>query len=211
MKQHKRWQVTTTLIPVSMLLAAGCATVGPPPVSGFLTDYTGFTSDPSDASLLWWERDDFDWTRYRGLIIDPVSVYYHPEARDREILPDELKKLTDEFRASVVEQLEGAYAIVVDPSPDVLRVRCAITDVVPVRPALNAVTGAVGFVAIDVGGASIEVEFLDSVSGERLAAGVDRKLGSMLGGPASLARLGQARAAFDDWARELREALETNP
>ena len=211
MTQYNRSRVTTALLPVSMLLVAGCATVSPPPVSGFLGDYTGLTPDPRDRSLLWWEREDFDWTRYHGLIIEPVSVYYHPEAQGREILPDELKKLTDEFRASVVEQLGDDYPIVVDPSSDVLRIRCAITDVVPVRPALNAVTSFVGFIAIDVGGASIEVEFLDSLSGERLAAGVDRKLGSPLGGPASLARLGQARAAFDDWARELREALETNP
>jgi hypothetical protein len=28
---------------------------------------------------------------------------------------------------------------------------------------------------------------------------------------ASIQRLGQARQAFDDWARELRVALETNP
>jgi hypothetical protein len=92
-----------------------------------------------------------------------------------------------------------------------LRVRCAITDVIPVRPALNAITSVAGFVAVDVGGASIEVEFLDSMNGERLAAGVDQKLGSAFGGPASFVRLGQARAAFDDWARDLRAALETNP
>ncbi len=211
MKRCSRSRVARALAPLSTLLAIGCASVGRPPPSGFLADYADFAPDPNDESLLWWEREDFDWTRYRGLIIEPVSIYFHPEARDREIRPDELKKLTDEFRAAVVEQLGDAYPIVADPAPGILRVRSAITDVIPVRPALNALTSAVGFVAVDVGGASIEVEFLDSVSGERLAAGVDQKLGSALGGPASLARLGQARAAFDNWAKELRAALETNP
>ena len=211
MTRHQPKALGPAISVAAILLLGGCAAVSPPPLSGFLGDYTGLTADPNDQSLLWWERADFDWTRYRGLIIEPVSVYYHPEARGREILPDELKKLTDAFLASVVEQLGDDYPIVADASPDVLRVRCAITDVIPVRPALNAVTSMVGFVAVDVGGASIEVEFLDSVNGERLAAGVDRKLGSPLGGPASLARLGQAQAAFDDWAEELRAALETNP
>jgi hypothetical protein len=102
MKPCTRSRVTGALTPVLMLLAAGCATVGPPPVSGFLVDYAGLAPDPNDESLLWWERDDFDWTRYRGLMIDPVSIYFHPEAQDREIFPDELKKLTDEFLAAVV-------------------------------------------------------------------------------------------------------------
>ena len=211
MIEYKRLRVATAVGAVAALLVAACATVNPPPVSGFLGDYSGLVPDPNDRSLLWWERADFDWTRYRGLILEPVGVYYHPEAQSKEILPDELKKLTDAFRASVIEQLGDDYPIVADAASDVLRVRAAITDVVPVRPALNAATSFVGFVAVDVGGASIEVEFLDSVSGERLAAGVDQKLGSRLGGPASFARLGQARAAFDAWAKELRVALETNP
>lgn len=82
---------------------------------------------------------------------------------------------------------------------------------IPVRPALNAATSLVAFVPVDVGGASIEVQFLDSETGERLAAGVDQKLGTTIDGIASFQRFGQAQQAFRDWARDLRVALETNP
>jgi hypothetical protein len=200
-----------TAIGAVSLLFAGCATTGPPPPSGFLGSYDHLRVDPADDSLLWWEREGFDWTSYRSVILDPVAVYYHPQASEREIRPDELKKLTDSFRAAVVEHLGDDYRVTDEPGADVLRVRCAITDVIPVRPALNAFTSLVAFVAVDVGGAAIEVEFLDSTTGERLAAGVDRKLGKSIDGMASIQRLGQARQAFDDWARELRAALETNP
>lgn len=193
------------------LLLAGCATVGPPPPSGFLGSYDDFRVDPADESLLWWEREAFDWSRYRGVILEPVAVYYHAQASEREIRPDELKKLTDSFREAVIAHLGDDYRVTDEPGADVLRVRCAITDVIPVRPVLNAVTSLAAFVAVDVGGAAIEVEFVDSVTGERLAAGVDQKLGKQIDGMAGFTRLGQARQAFDDWARDLRVALDTNP
>ncbi len=200
-----------TALSAFCLLFAGCATTGPPPVSGFLTSYEGLEADPKDSSLLWWERDGFDWTSYRSVILEPIEVYYHPQAAGEAIRPDELKKLTDTFRDAVVEALGDDYRVTDERGADVLRVRCAITDVIPVRPALNALTSFVAMVPIDVGGAAIEVEFFDSVSGERLAAAVDQKLGSPLDSRASLTRLGAARQAFRDWARDLRAALETNP
>ncbi len=193
------------------LLIAGCVTARPPPPSGFLGSYDELRVDPADESLRWWEREGFDWSRYRGVLLEPIAVYYHPEAGSREIRPDELKKLTDSFREAVVTQLGTDYRVTDESAPDVLRVRCAITDVIPIRPALNAAASLVAFVAVDVGGAAIEVEFLDSVTGERLAAGIDQKLGRRIDGPAGLTRVGQARRAFDEWAHELRVALETNP
>jgi hypothetical protein len=193
------------------LFAAGCATTGPPPPSGFLGSYAELRADPEDPSLLWWERDGFDWQRYRGVLLEPVAVYYHEQAAQREISPADLEMLTDSFRDAVVARLGDEYRVTDEPAADVLRVRCAITEVKPVRPAVNAVTSAVAFVAVDIGGAAIEVEFLDSLTGERLAAGVDQKLGKRVDGLTALTRLGHAQQAFDAWARELRAALETNP
>jgi hypothetical protein len=200
-----------TAIGAVSLGLAGCATMSPPPPSGFLASYDELRADPADDSLLWWERDGFDWSAYRGVILEPIAVYYRPEASDREIRPDELKALSNSFRDAVVAHLGDDYRVTDEPAADVLRIRCAITDVIAVRPALNAVTSLVAFVAVDVGGAAIEVEFLDSLTGERLATGVDKKLGKQIDGMASMQRFGQARQAFDEWARELRVALETNP
>jgi hypothetical protein len=193
------------------LLFAGCATVGPPPPSGFLGDYAELRVDPGDDSLLWWEHEGFDWSRYSGVILEPVTFYYHAQASDREIRPDELKQLADAFREIVIAELGDAYHVTEEPGADVLRVRCAITDVIPVRPALNAVTSIATFVAIDVGGAAIEVEFVDSLTGERVAAGVDRKVGKRINGITGLTRFGQADEAFHAWARDFRRALDTNP
>lgn len=104
------------------VLGAGCATTEATPTSGFLGDYQGFAVDPADQSLLWWERDGFDWSSYQGVILEPVSFYYHAEAADREIRPDELKRLADAFRDAVVAELGGRYRVTQQPAADVLRV-----------------------------------------------------------------------------------------
>ena len=195
----------------TMAVAAGCATTAPPAHSGFLGNYDSFEQDATDESLLWWEQDDFDWNDYKKVMLDPVVIYYHSEAQGREILPDELSKLTVSFRQAVVAELGEDYPVVEQPGPDVLRIRCAITDVIPAKAALNVVTSLVAFVPVDMGGAAIEVEFLNSSTGERLAAGVDQKLGTPIDGVTGFTRLGHAKGAFRDWAKELRVALETNP
>lgn len=201
----------SVLLVATILLTASCATTAPPPTSGFLADYEGFEVDAADESLLWWEREDFDWTDYDSVIIDPVSIYYHPDAQGREILPEELAKLTSAFYQNVVDELGEEYSIVEQPGADVLRIRCAITDVIPVKATLNVATSLIAFVPVDMGGAAIEVEFLDSVTGDRLAAGVDQKLGTPVDGVSGFTRLGHAKSAFREWAKELRVALETNP
>ncbi len=89
-------------------------------------------------------------------MVDPVVIYFDPSAEDREILPDELKKLTDGFREAVIEELGDTYPVVDNPAADVLRIRCAITDVVPSNAALNVATSLVAFVPVDMGGAAIE-------------------------------------------------------
>ncbi|HVY04663.1 MAG TPA: DUF3313 domain-containing protein [Burkholderiales bacterium] len=155
-------------------------------------------------------RDDAS-PRYRGVILEPVAVRYHPGAARDAVSPEEIGKLTDTFRSAVVKALGNDYRVTDSPAADVLRVRCAITDVIPVRPTLNVVTSLAVFVNADIGGAAIEVEFLDSETGERLAAGVDQKRGGRIDGVAGFTRLGQAQRALRDWATELRTALETNP
>ena len=199
------------LLCLAAQLMSACATTPAPHVSGFLDSYDGFEPDPADSSLLWWERPDFNWTDYHGVLLEPVSVYYHPEAKQHEILPQELENLRVVFHDAVVAELGDDFAVTADPAPGILRIRCAITEVIPSNPGVNLVTSLVAFVAVDVGGAAIEFEILDSLTGERLAAGVDQKLGKSIDGLANLTRLGQAEHAFRDWAAELRVAFETNP
>ena len=137
------------MILVLMFLSA-CATA--PPHSGFLHDYSNLKSDPEDDSLLWWEKENIDWKRYKKLMIDPVVIYLHPEAQNRQIDPVVLKELTDYFRSSVIVEVQDAYPVVDKSGHGVLRIRAAITDIIPANPLINtAVILAVGL-PVDMGG-----------------------------------------------------------
>ncbi|MDD5155147.1 MAG: DUF3313 domain-containing protein [Candidatus Omnitrophica bacterium] len=189
----------------ALFLTAGCSTMKTPK-SGFLVDYSEFQFDSKDKSLLWYEKEGTDWKRFRKLMIDPVVVYYHPDARNRKIDPQELQKLTAYFREVVVQEVKDKYPVVDKAGPDVLRVRAAITDVIPVNVAANILSAAAIGIPLDMGGAAIEAEFLDSETGERLGAIVDMKLGTPLD-ISGFTSLGHARSAFQKWAREFKQAL----
>lgn len=126
---------------------------------------------------------------------DRVLNYYHPQAGAKAIQPDELNKLAAYFHEAVVTELQGSHAVVTPPGADVLRICAAITNVVPANPSLNVVTTAVAFVPLDLGAAAIEAKFLDSVTGERLAAMAERKKGSVTNLKRGFTELGHARSA----------------
>jgi len=192
----------------ALMFVVGCATA--PPGSGFLKDYSVLQPDPEDESLLWWEKEGVDWKRYKKFMIDPVVVYFHPKAKNRQIEPDVLKELTDYFRNEVIEEIQDAYPVVDKPGPDVCRIRAAITDLVPANPFVNIVTTAGVGLPVDMGGASMEAMFLDSMTNELLGAVVDSKKGT----PVDINILkgfttwGYAKGAFRDWAELLRESLD---
>ena len=192
----------------ALMFVAGCATI--PPHSGFLQDYSELRPDPEDETLLWWEKENVDWKRYKRLMIDPVVVYLHPKAKTRQIEPDVLKELTDYFRNTIIEEVQDIYPVVDKPAPDVLRIRAAITDLIPANPLINIVTTAGLCIPVDMGGAAMEAEFLDSMTNELLGAVVDMKKGT----PVDInifkefTTWGYAKGAFRDWAKLLRESLE---
>lgn len=207
-KGNKRWVGMFTVVALGLMALTGCATA--PVRSGYLGNYEGFMPDPKDKSLLWWEKADFDWRHYRQILLDPVRIRIAPKL-ERQFTSEELNALTEYFEKTVHDALGQKYPVVNEPGPDVLRIRAAITDIDPSNPALNLLTTAVVFVPVDMGGASLEAEFLDSVTGERLAAMVDRKTGTPIQLAGGFKRLGHAKAAFETWAEELKIALDTNP
>jgi hypothetical protein len=153
-------------------------------VSGFLGDYSGLAPDPKNGDLLLYEKDRSAMKRYNKFIVNPITIYLLPEARDRGIDPDDLERLY--FHDAVTDELKksGHYEIVTTPAPDVLELNVAITNVEPTGGKKNAaVTGGAAAASaatvprLSVGKVSIEGEFLDSTSGERQVAFVTGKGG----------------------------------
>lgn len=205
--------IATVMLSAFIIVMSGCATT-PPVSSGFLSDYSNLHEDKyGDRSLLWYEKENFNWQQYHKLMIDPIVVYFHPDAKYKQIEPEAVKKLTDYCLKVTEEQLADEYPIVTTPGPDVLRIRAAITEIVPANPAINIITTAAVFVPLDMGEAAIEAEFLDSQTKEVLAAMVDKKMGTPLSPKfyRGFTTMGYAKASFAAWAIEIKKALESNP
>ena len=205
---NKKWFGVLALFFMGLIVLQGCATAPRP--TGYFAGDIELQPDPEDGSLLWWENPDFNWHHYSKVMLDPISVRIDAATVDRKFKPQEIASLSRDFKDAVAEKL-GPERVATTPGPDVLRIRAAITDIDTSSPMLNLVTTAIAFVPMDMGGASIEVEFLDSVSGARLAAMADRKTGTPVQVISSFKRFGQTRAVFDQWAAELKSALASNP
>ena len=185
------------------LLLGGCAAgkMDDFEESGFLVDYSQLTPGGEDRAALTYVDPDVDFKKYDSLMFDRVSVWLSPEAENRDVDPAVFKKMSDYFRNALIEAVEDGYTVVDQPGPNVIRVRAAITDVEPSDP----VAKAVSVDNIGTGGAEAEIELLDSISSERLAAAVDRRRG---GKPASRAVWEDTKDVFDYWARRFRERLD---
>ena len=187
----------------------GCAK--PAGRTDFLASPVELKPCPESKEKLWWELPGFNWHSYKKVIIDPIATV--GDAAEGENAPDraEVLELERYFQKSVAEKLAPEFAVVREPGKDVLRIRPAISRIDRANPLLNVVTTAAVFVPLDMGGASVEVEFLDSLTGERLAAMVETKSGTPLQLVASWSQYGHAEKAMDAWASELKRALVDNP
>ena len=190
-----------------------------PPTSGFLGDYSELTPHPDKKLMLVYRKRAGVLAGYNRFLVDPVLVYFHEEARGVAVDPGELAELAGFLRDAVIEALseDGAYAVVEEPGPGVVRLRAAITDVVPVDPKKNIGATAVGMATgvglllprVDLGRTSIEAEFLDAETGERLVAVVAEKKGNRFGGKVKGAKTwGDVKAAFKKWSKDLRKRLD---
>ncbi len=208
MKRAQMFAVSAVVI-FGLISLQGCAK--PAGRTNFLPSQTELLPCQGNKEKLWWERPGFDWHSYKKVIIDPVVVAGDAasgrSAHDRT----EVIELERRFREIVTEKLTPEFSVVTEPGPDVLRIKPAITRVDRANPLLNLVTTAAVFMPLDMGGISIEVEFLDSLTGDLLAAMVETKSGTPLQVVASFSQYGHAENAMEDWASELKRALVDNP
>jgi hypothetical protein len=167
-------------------VAAGCATG--PPKSGFLTHYEDFIEAPPDARIwqyvkpggqtrqltarIWVDRDNAAaLANYDRFMVDPVVVQLRPDAAGSFVRPVDLDGLTRFMHEHFVSTLEQRYPVVEEPGEGVLHVRRALTDVYPGYAYLSPQPDnhpVKTWANSQPGGACIEGEAIDSVTGERI-------------------------------------------
>jgi hypothetical protein len=195
----------------------GCATQKKVGTSGFLGTYPQFEPGKEGIDKRY-IKEGVDLKKYNKVMMDEVVFYFHSSADYEGIRPSEIKELSDEFHKIFVDTLGDLLTD--KPGPDVVRMRLAVTDLEPSKTGLSAVTTVVpvglafnlikkgaGGEYTGIGSASMEVEFLDSMTNERVAAAIDHAPG----GKMDMGKLSAVKSAFEFWAERLKTFMDNLP
>lgn len=189
-----RSRISTLLLFGLLLFTTGCdlttqaRSVEP---SDFLGDVSQLREGGEDEALLIFQNKEIDTSGYRRAILDPVKLYVSDDSDLAGIDEDEAKSLVDYFDASLRFQVGGTIELVDDPAEDVIRIRVALTDasgasvlrniastVTPYGRAFSELRSLTVGTHSAVGSAQMEIEIVDSLTGARIGAAVDKRVGT---------------------------------
>jgi hypothetical protein len=215
-------------------IVAGCSTSQQVKVKGDPSEYCPFlgaetchklvaTETPgrfgggSGMAGLRYVNPNANWTQYHKVMIAPVSFW---GGDDTSVSQADQLALTNFFTQSLNEEFKKKFTVVNSPGPGVLLLQVAIDDVTKAVPVLRSVsmvipqarvlatlkyvaTGTYAF----VGSAQAEAKVSDSMTGEVLAAAVDRRVGGGNIKTAAQWQMGDAENAMKEWSRQAAERL----
>ena len=164
--------------------------------SGFLGDYSQLKAGngSADDPLLIYANPKADCKKYKSVLLDPVTLWAKADGSSfAKLEPADRNLLTTEFDKALRETVaKGGYAVVSNPGPDVMRIRAALTEAEKSNVMMKEISVVAPYVsgaatawseykgqALFTGDAAFEVEALDSVTGERLYAAADKRVGKM--------------------------------
>lgn len=183
---------------IALTLLSGCASAGPPE-TGFLRDYSKLKK-VEEGRLRYISPKLKEYSRF---MIDPVEM----RAEKDNLKPEQRAEVARYFCEAIEKVLHKAdYQIVSQPDVGVARVRVALTEVNDTKWYLNLhpatkVTGA------GMGGAAMESEIVDSVTGEQLAAVVQARHASQFRLNA-FSTISDVKNVIDQWAEAATERLK---
>lgn len=186
-----------------LLLSYGCASKPEAVKTGYLSDYS--LLEPEGESRIAFRSPRLG--TYTAFIVDPIEIRL-PEGK---LSAEDRAEAARYFRRSLVRLIEEeGLGVTETPGVRVARMRVALTDIAKstwwqkIHP-VGRLSGA------GTGGAAMEAEVVDSVTGEQLAAVVQSGAGNQFNMTA-FSTLDDVKGAIDAWsqraARNLRELRE---
>ncbi len=186
------------------VLAAACATVQDPGQSGFLSDYSNL-EEVDENHLVYVSGNAGNYSKF---IIEPIAMLYRQPEEKRIFSDEELEDLQVHFKNAVSEALteDDGYEVVEVSGPGTARLRIGITDVDDTIGALN-ITIYTKITGAGLGGASMEGEIVDSITGEQIGAAIRWGSGSRVL-RAGFTHTGDAKIVMNRWAKDFRDRID---
>jgi hypothetical protein len=188
--------------------------------SGFLSNYEQLTRNEGEGTFYAYVNPKADFRKYDKILFEPVALMAGPDSKLGKAPREDVQALVNYMAAKTAEVFTKDYALVKEPGPTTLRVRCALTDVgskrvamstlssiTPIGLALQSIEMLASGTTLAAGEAAIEGEVLDSVTGERLAAAVDRRVGTMMPDKRHFDKWNHVKDALDYWIERLATRL----
>ena len=205
----------------NIIQRASGETPAPPPPSGFLgNDYsllTPPTAGSDQQAMLRYVNPSANWASYNKIMIAPVTFW---AADDSKVSAADQQALCNYMYTVMVTDLGKTFTIVDQPGPGVLKVSGALTDassavpvlrsisvVVPQARALSVIKMAATGTYAFVGSAEGALKVNDSVTGQLLAAAVDKRVGGASIKNVAVWQWGDAENAMNFWGNEIDQRL----
>lgn len=204
----------------TMLLGAalltGCMSSKPDQsnYSGWMTDYSNLTEfkTATGGTAMRWVSPSLQKGQYHAVMIDPIAYYPAPPA-DSQVPLKTINALPTYLMQQLRNNLGNEIKIVQKPGPGVLRLRSAITgvdtpteglkayEVIPVALIFAGVSTATGHRDHNTL-VYMEVQLIDSQSGDLLAKGVRKGIGENLANDKAEMTLEDAKPVLNNWAKD---------
>lgn len=189
-------------------------------MSGYISDYSILkkVQSPDGSSLHRFISQEMKTRGYNKLLLDPVSFYPTPPITDtqtKSTLSSISRYFNSRFRSAMAEKI----IVVNEPGEQTLRMKMAITGVkitekdlsgyqyLPVVMLSNVITGGISEAVVRV---QIEVEVVDSLSGELMAAAIKSGVGETLKDKKAMLTLAKVKPLIDSWAVTMQRTIENN-
>lgn len=177
--------------------------------TGFLSDYSRLKPISSSG---WQYIDAQALGKYSSFIVDSVNVdradaSQIKKSTGEKVSSEEIQRLARYFRQAIITELSNNYSIVKSPGQGVGRLSMAIVSVKKTQrtnwPELR--NRLSDFIVAHGGGATLEAEIVDSVTGQQLIARIQGELGKA---GSDWSDWGDAEAALDMGAKQLRKNID---
>ena len=188
-------------------------TPAPPPPTGFLGNDYSLLTPPAEGTdqkaMLRYVNPNANWGSYTKVMIAPVTYWAND---DSKLSAADQQALCDYMYTVLQKDLGKTFVIVNEPGPGVIKVSAALTDATSAVPVLRSISvvvpqaravslikmAATGTYAF-VGSAQGAVKLNDSVTGQLLAAAVDKRVGGTAVTNVTVWQWGDAEHAMDYW------------
>lgn len=150
----------------------------------FIENMPALSQDPDRAGAMIWQKADFNRSAYTKVMIEPITIFISPDSDYQGMTADDMKALADKFTTTLIQTLEPEIPVVNESGAGVMYIRVALSNVMlakksrgllsftPIGLVVTAAQSAVG-ADISLKNAVLQVEVLDSITGERLGVLTD--------------------------------------